>query len=86
MENNPDDLKRLRSLRATLGEIEQQTGGNTDGGNEVEAECREQIAAIEGAWPDERLLEAYGATDQQPGDVQTDALAAEIAARKLSLA
>ena len=86
MQSNPDDIKRLRSLRATLGEIEQQSGGNADGGNAAETECREQIAAIEGALPDERLIKAYRATDQQPGDVDTDALAAEIAVRNLSLA
>lgn len=80
MQSNPDGIKRLRSLRATLGEIEQQSGGNA-----AEIECREQIAAIEGAWPDERLIKAYRATDQQPGDVDTDALAAEIAVRNLDL-
>ena len=86
MQSNPDDIKRLRSLRATLSEIEQQSGGKTDGENEAETECREQIAAIEGAWPDERLIEAYRATDQQLGNVEADALAAEIAVRNLSLA
>ena len=86
MQNNIDDIKRLRSLRAALGEIEQKSGGNADGGSEAGAECREQIAAIEDAWPDERLIEAYRATDQQPGDVDTDALAAEIAVRHLSVA
>jgi len=85
VQSNPDDIKRLRSLRATLGEIEQQSGGKIDGENEAETECREQIAAIEGAWPDDRLIEAYRATDQQPGDVDTDALAAEVAVRNLSI-
>ena len=36
--------------------------------------------------PDDRLLEAYRATDRQAGNVATDALAAELAARDLSAA
>jgi len=59
------DIQRLRSLRATLGEIDSKPrsgGGERDG---AEADCRAQITAIEQAWPDDRLLEAYRATDRQ---------------------
>jgi len=78
------DIQRLRSLRATLGEIDSKPRSGGGEGDGAEADCRAQIRTIEEAWPDDRLLDAYRATDRQAGNVATDALAAELAVRDLS--
>lgn len=75
------DIAKLRSLRATLNETEQPGFHATDP-TAVEA-CRADIQAIEAAWPDDRLLATFSETNAEAGDVDGDAMRAEITRRGL---
>jgi len=76
------DIARLRSLRATLEEMERPGFGPSD--DQVIADARSAIGTIEDEWSDDRLVQAYRATDGRPGNVEVDALKAEIERRRLS--
>lgn len=79
------DIQRLRSLRATLNEIEITSKGTTASPDDNEAGVRSAIEQIEQAWPDDKVIEAYQATDRRPGEVQTDAIVSELRHRGLDV-
>jgi hypothetical protein len=77
------DIARLRSLRASLDEMERP--GPTADDSEAIATCRADIARIEEAWPDRRLLDDYARGSGESGDAEADALRSEIERRGLAV-
>lgn len=75
-------MPRLRSLRATLDEMLRPGFG--EGDEAAIAEARSEIADIEAAWPDDRLVRSYRDSDDEAGDVERDALATEMQRRGLA--
>jgi len=75
------EIAKLRSLRATLEEMERPGFGAAN--DAAIADARSDIGAIEEAWPDERLIAAHRATTGEAGDAEADALRAEIERRGL---
>ena len=80
-DNDTRDIARLRVLRNTLLEMER-PGFVTDDGEAI-ASCRADIHAIEAAWSDDRLVDAYGRSSRESGDAEADALSAELRQRGL---
>lgn len=76
-----NDIARLRSLRATLEEMERPGFGFAN--DQAIAGTRSDIRMIEGEWPDERLLAAHEAAAATHDDAEADALLAEIRHRGL---
>ena len=77
------DLARLRSLRATLDEMLRPGFSQDD--EAVVAACRADIEAIEQDWPDQRLIDAHREGEGAPGDLEVDAVLAEIRRRDLDV-
>lgn len=77
------DIAKLRSLRATLEEMERPGFGAAD--DQAIAAAKGGIDAIADAWPDKKLIDAYEATSVEVGNAEADALLAEIKWRNLDL-
>ncbi|MBM6577752.1 hypothetical protein KCP91_15320 [Microvirga sp. SRT01] len=77
------DIAKLRSLRGTLGEMQQPQ--RSAGSEEAINNCQGEISKIEADWPDDRLVAAFNGTEKRVGEPEADALLAEIKHRGLSL-